>query len=83
MLAYSTFKYNSGQTHTNVQNQITTELAYKTDIAQINWLSIFASAPLCNINVFGLLFQGMGKYMEHSIIAKLSKLSSKPKDDRG
>ena len=76
MLAYSTFEYNSGQTHKNVKNQTTTELAYKTDMVQINWLSICASAPLCNINVFGLQFQGMGKYMEHSFIAKLSKLQT-------
>ena len=42
VLAYSTFEYNSGQTHKNVKNQTTTELAYKTDIAQINWMSICA-----------------------------------------
>ena len=73
MLAYSTLEYNSGQIHKNVNNQTTNEPAYKTDIAQINCLSICASAPLFNINMFGLQFQGMGKYIEHSFIAKLSK----------
>ena len=76
MLAYSTFEYNSGQTHKNVKNRTTTELGFNTNIAKINWLNICASATLCNINVFGLQFQGMGKYMEHSFIAKLSKLQT-------
>ena len=49
LFAYSTFEYNSGQTHKNVKNQTTTELAYKTNMVQINWLSTCASAPLCII----------------------------------
>ena len=62
------------ETYKLFKKENTVPLYINTQSNQIDWLSICARAALCNIIVFGLQFQGKGKYMEHSFIAKISKL---------